>query len=205
MPGDSKQYLYVLQDGSKVPDPLSRYQPEGVFGPPTAMYFPGPEKRVRNPERHLEDAIIYEMHVGTFTPEGTFRAAAEKVDDLLDLGVNTIEVMPVAEAMGSFNWGYDGVFPFAPNHNYGTPPRDLMDFVEHCHRLALSVILDVVYNHLGPVGNHFYPPLCNIFSERYSTPWAGASTTTAPPVLTSSGRYSRRTWSTGLRHSGSTA
>ncbi|WP_075056576.1 hypothetical protein [Thermogymnomonas acidicola] len=68
MPGDSKQYLYVLQDGSKVPDPLSRYQPEGVFGPPTAMYFPGPEKRVRNPERHLEDAIIYEMHVGTFTP-----------------------------------------------------------------------------------------------------------------------------------------
>ena len=166
-------YRYVLDGRHALPDPVSRWQPEGVHGP----------SRVVDPEAFawsdsgwrglpLAELVICELHVGTFTIEGTFRAAIDTLPYLRDAGYNTIELMPVAEFPGTRNWGYDGVHWYAPQSSYGGP-EGLKGLVNAAHGAGVAVILDVVYNHLGPEGNYlpaFYP----FFSSRYRTPWGDA-------------------------------
>ncbi|HEX6210262.1 MAG TPA: malto-oligosyltrehalose trehalohydrolase [Methylomirabilota bacterium] len=167
-------YRYRLDGGSPgLPDPASRAQPLGVHGPsavvdPTA--FRWQHDGWATPARH--EIVVYELHVGTFTPEGTFQAAAARLDALVDLGVTTIELMPLADFPGDRNWGYDGVSLFAPARCYG-PPDDLRRLVDRAHGLGLAVVIDVVYNHLGPDGNYLwsYGPY---FTERHHTPWGAA-------------------------------
>ncbi|MEW5783994.1 MAG: malto-oligosyltrehalose trehalohydrolase [Bacillota bacterium] len=167
-------YKYKLEgETDAFPDPYSHYQPDGVLGfsrvVDHAAYQWGDRewKGINWPE-----AIIYEMHVGTFTMAGTLRSAVEKLDYLVELGINTVEVMPVAQTPGRWNWGYDGANFFSVNHNYGTPD-DFKFFVDSCHRKGLAVILDVVYNHFGPEGNYLslYGPY---FTDKYETPWGKA-------------------------------
>lgn len=148
------RYRFRLDDGEAYPDPASRFQPDGPHGAsmlidPTSFTWSDADWRGVS----LEGQVIYELHVGTFTRAGTFRAAIDRLPDLVDLGVTVLEVMPVAEFAGQFGWGYDGVALFAPYHVYGTPD-DFRAFVDAAHRLELGVILDVVYNHLGPDGNY---------------------------------------------------
>jgi maltooligosyltrehalose trehalohydrolase len=167
------RYRFRLDDGETYPDPVSRYQPDGPHGSsmlidPVAFQWSDADWRGVS----LRDAVIYELHVGTFSKAGTFRAAIDRLPDLVDLGVTVIEMMPVAEFAGQFGWGYDGVALFAPFHRYGAPD-DLRAFVDAAHRLELGVILDVVYNHLGPDGNY-----TSKFSSRYysgkRTEWGDA-------------------------------
>jgi maltooligosyltrehalose trehalohydrolase len=169
------QYFFRLGDGDDYldrPDPASRLQPDGVHGPSAVV----PRNRDSEP-RHFQglplcDYIIYELHIGTFTHAGTFTAAIEHLDELVDLGITAVEVMPVAAFPGARNWGYDGVYPFAVETSYGGP-QGFRDFVSACHERNLAVVLDVVYNHLGPEGNylHDYGPY---FTEKYRTPWGMA-------------------------------
>lgn len=165
-------YFYRLDGERELPDPASRFQPQGVHGPSGVIdpHFPwddGPWCGLP-----LQDYVIYELHVGTFTPEGTFAAIIPFLDDLQDLGVTALELMPVAQFPGGRNWGYDGVFPFAVQNSYGGP-EGLKELVNACHQRGLAVILDVVYNHLGPEGNYLaaYGPY---FTHRYRTPWGEA-------------------------------
>jgi maltooligosyltrehalose trehalohydrolase len=166
-------YYYLLDGDARRPDPASRHQPRGVHGP----------SRIVDPSEHawtdaawagrsLEDYVIYEAHIGTFTREGTFDAAIERLPDLAELGVTALEIMPVAAFPGERNWGYDGAYLFAPQHSYGGP-SGLKRLVEACHAHGLAVVLDVVYNHLGPEGNYLgeYGPY---FTDRYQTPWGSA-------------------------------
>ena len=170
---EDTRYFYRLDDASELPDPASRFQPEGVHGPSqlvdTAL-FEWADKSWKGID--LEDSIFYELHVGTYTAEGTFEAIIEHLDELRDLGVTTVELMPVAQFPGSRNWGYDGVFPFAPQNSYGGP-HGLQRLVNAAHGRGLAVALDVVYNHLGPEGNYLsaYAPY---FTNRYRTPWGEA-------------------------------
>ena len=169
-PGD--RYLYRLTGGNHRPDPASRYQEDGVHGPSQVVrrQFAWSDQSW-NAIPH-QKFIIYELHVGTFTKDGTFCKAIDRLDELVDLGITAIELMPVADAAGRWNWGYDGVYLFAPNHNYGTPD-DLKRLVDAAHTKGLAVILDVVYNHLGPEGNYlgqFGPYL----SPKHATPWGDA-------------------------------
>ena len=147
-----QRYWFKSKDGLR-PDPVSRYQPEGVFGPSAIVdpaSFPSTDGDWTGaPPRHRN--VVYEMHIGTFTTAGTWGAARGELQRLADLGVTTLEIMPLAEFSGRFGWGYDGVFLFAPFHGYGTPD-DVRVFVNDAHRHGIAVILDVVYNHLGPVG-----------------------------------------------------
>lgn len=166
-------YKIKVDDKQPFPDPASLLQPDGVHGPSQAIditNYPWTETTWNNPP--LEDYIIYELHTGTFTTEGTFAALEEKLGYLKELGVNAIELMPVAQFPGSRNWGYDGVFPFAVQNSYGGP-RGLQHLVDACHRNGLAVILDVVYNHLGPEGNYLgeFGPY---FTSKYHTPWGNA-------------------------------
>lgn len=168
--GAGTRYRFVLPDGRQVPDPASRRQPEGVDGPSEVvdpLAFEWTDLGWRG--RPWEDAVIYELHVGAFTPEGTFRAAIERLDYLAGLGVTAIELMPVAEFPGGRNWGYDGALLFAPDSSYGRPD-DLKALVDAAHARQLMVFLDVVYNHFGPKGNYLslYSPA---FTEDYHTPW----------------------------------
>jgi maltooligosyltrehalose trehalohydrolase len=170
-PGD--RYSYVLEDGLAVPDPVSRFLPEGVHGPteivdPTA--FSWTDSAWRGVE--LRDYIIYELHVGAFTPEGTFDAAIGKLDYLQELGTTVLEIMPVAACPGTRNWGYDGVSPYAAQASYGGP-EGLKRFVDAAHRAGLAVMLDVVYNHLGPEGNYL-PRFGPYFTDQHHTPWGAA-------------------------------
>ncbi len=167
------RYLYCLEDGRELPDPASRFQPEGVHGP--SQVFDAKEFRWTDQSwkgRSLESSIFYELHVGTFTKEGTFDSLVEQLADLADLGITTIELMPVAQFPGSRNWGYDGVYPFAPQNSYGGP-ASLQKLVNAAHAKGLAVALDVVYNHLGPEGNYLnaFGPY---FTDRYRTPWGDA-------------------------------
>jgi maltooligosyltrehalose trehalohydrolase len=166
-------YAFSLDDGPPLPDPRSPYQPNGVHG------FSRPVDHSAFDWRHaqwrqapLSSAIIYECHVGTFTPAGTFDAAVERLGYLRDLGVTHAEVMPVSEFPGTRGWGYDGVDLFAPHHSYDGPDA-MKRFVDAAHGHGLGVILDVVYNHLGPEGNYLrkFGPY---FSDRYRTPWGEA-------------------------------
>ena len=170
-PGDL--YRLILPSGEELPDPASRSQPQGVHGP-TAVFdpeaFEWSDQHCAGPR--LWDMIIYELHVGTFSAEGTFEAAARSLDHIVELGANAVELMPVAQFPGKRNWGDDGVFPYAAQDTYGGP-TGLQGFVDTCHSRGLAVVLDVVYNHLGPEGNvlpHFGP----YFTERYRTPWGEA-------------------------------
>lgn len=166
------RYFYRLDGERDHPDPASRYQPEGVHGASALVDL---DFAWHDQGWHgipLEQLIIYELHIGTFTPEGTFAAAIEQLSRLQALGVTAVELMPVAQFPGARNWGYDGVYPFAVQHAYGGP-LGLQQFVNACHQHGLAVILDVVYNHLGPEGNYFseYGPY---FTNRYHTPWGEA-------------------------------
>jgi maltooligosyltrehalose trehalohydrolase len=170
---DGQRYGFRLDSGGAVlRDPASRHQPDGVHGPSALLgrAFDWCDDGWRGPR--LEDYVIYELHIGTFTPEGTFAAAAERLEQLRDLGVTVLELMPVAQFPGTRNWGYDGVFPFAVQNTYGGPV-ELKRFVDRCHAAGMAVCLDVVYNHLGPEGNvldRFGP----YFIDRYQTPWGDA-------------------------------
>ena len=167
-------YKYRVDGTGPWPDPCSRFQPQGVHGPslivdPAAFKWSDAEWR----GVQLPGQIIYELHIGTFTPEGTFDAAIGKLRYLRELGVTMIEVMPVAECPGRWNWGYDGVQLFAPYHVYGDPDA-LKRFVDRAHAIGLAVILDVVYNHLGPDGNYLKCYTPHYFSTRHHTEWGEA-------------------------------
>lgn len=175
------QYYYQLSSGETRPDPASYLQPDGVH---KASQVIDPSFTWNDSEWSgvaLESMIIYETHVGTFTPEGTFEAIIPRLQDLRELGVNAIELMPIAQFPGDQptddshayrNWGYDGVYPFAVQNSYGGP-EGLRRLVDACHLQGIAVVLDVVYNHFGPEGNymsHFGP----YFTQRYQTPWGSA-------------------------------
>jgi malto-oligosyltrehalose trehalohydrolase len=168
------RYRFRIDGKLLVPDPASRFQPDDVHGP----------SEVVDPGAHVwadagwtgvpaERLVFYELHVGTFTPEGTFAAAAGRLDHLVALGVTAIELMPVADFPGRWGWGYDGVLPFAPEATYGRP-ADLKRLVEAAHRRGLAVFLDVVYNHFGPEGNYLHAYAPAFFTPRHKTPWGDA-------------------------------
>jgi maltooligosyltrehalose trehalohydrolase len=170
--GPGALYVYRLDGDREFPDPASRYQPEGVHGPSRVVDPAFAGKDLDWSGRLLRDFIVYEIHVGTFTDQGTFDAILPHLEELRELGVNAIELMPVAQFPGERNWGYDGVFPFAVQSSYGGPDG-LKRFVDTCHREGFAVVLDVVYNHLGPEGNilgRFGP----YFTDRYQTFWGPA-------------------------------
>ena len=170
--GPGQRYFYRLDDGPDRPDPASRWQPDGVHGP-SALTDPAFDWQDNGwTGVALRDMVLYELHIGTCTPEGTFDAAVGQLERLRDLGVNAIEIMPVAQFPGWRNWGYDGVYPFAVQHSYGGA-AGFKRFVNAAHRRGVAVLLDVVYNHLGPEGNYFrhYGPY---FTDQYRNPWGDA-------------------------------
>jgi len=167
------RYFYGLDHGRDVPDPASRFQPEGVHGPSQLVdtdAFRWTDQNWRG--RALQSSIFYELHVGVYTPQGTFDALIPHLCELVELGITTIEIMPVAQFPGTRNWGYDGTYPFAPQNSYGGP-EGLQRLINAAHGHGLAVALDVVYNHLGPEGNYLntYGPY---FTDRYRTPWGQA-------------------------------
>lgn len=170
-PGDT--YCFGFEGGATRPDPLSRSQPHGVHGP-SEIIDPGAFAWSDQDWKGIafEDYIFYELHTGTFTPEGTFTGAISKLDYLRELGITAIELMPVVEFPGSRNWGYDGVDMYAPHSVYGGP-EGLKTLVNACHRAGLAVVLDVVYNHAGPEGNYLsdFGPY---FTDQYHTSWGRA-------------------------------
>lgn len=173
--GEQPELRYWLRkDGvQQLPDPFSGWQPEGVHGISGWMdisSFPWTDEGWQNPP--LPEYILYELHTGTFTDEGTFRALEARLDHLVSLGVNAIELMPLSQFPGARNWGYDGVFLFAVQDSYGGP-AGLQQLVNACHARGLAVIVDVVYNHFGPEGNYL-PALGPCFTDKYHTPWGGA-------------------------------
>jgi maltooligosyltrehalose trehalohydrolase len=163
-------YLLVLDGERERPDPRSRFQPHGVHGPSRLVDLGPPPAPFRPPA--LRELVFYELHCGTFTPEGTFDAAVGRLGHLADLGVTAVEVMPVAAFPGSRGWGYDGVGLYAVHAAYGGP-AGLRRFVDACHDAGLAVVLDVVYNHLGPDGNYL-AELGPYFTDRSTTPWGAA-------------------------------
>jgi maltooligosyltrehalose trehalohydrolase len=170
-PGDD--YTFSIDSGPPLPDPRSSWQPHGVSGPSRIVdhqAFCWTDDRFQ--ARPLGAAIMYELHVGTFTPEGTFDGVIGKLDHLKRLGITHIELMPIADFPGRFGWGYDGVSLYAPRHDYGGP-EGLKRLIDACHAKGLGVILDVVYNHLGPSGNYL-PQFGPYFSDRHKTPWGDA-------------------------------
>ncbi len=168
-PGDL--YRFALPDGTTTPDPASRFQPQDVHGPSMIVDHDSYCWRcVDWVGRPWNETILYELHIGSFTPQGTFRSAAARLPHLKSLGVTAIEIMPVADFAGARNWGYDGAFPFAPDSTYGAPD-DFKFFVDEAHRFGMSVILDVVYNHFGPDGAYMGLYASNFFSPAQQTPW----------------------------------
>jgi malto-oligosyltrehalose trehalohydrolase len=172
LPGS--RYSFRIDGELLVPDPASRYQPDDVHGPsevvdPSAYAWTDAEWRGIAPER----LVFYELHVGTFTTQGSFQALAERLDHLVALGVTAVELMPVADFPGRWGWGYDGVLPFAPDASYGRPEA-LKALVEACHARGLAVFLDVVYNHLGPEGNYLHRYAPAFLSREHKTPWGEA-------------------------------
>jgi maltooligosyltrehalose trehalohydrolase len=171
--GPGSDYRFAVDGGEALPDPRSPWQPGGVHGPSRVVdhgAFAWTDRSFR--ARPLSSAVIYELHVGTFTPAGTFDGAIERLDHLVDLGVTHVELLPVQEFSGGRGWGYDGVDLFAPHHAYGGPEA-LKRLVDACHARDLAVLLDVVYNHLGPTGNYLarFGPY---FTDRHHTPWGSA-------------------------------
>jgi maltooligosyltrehalose trehalohydrolase len=166
-------YCFFVHGEGPFPDPRSPFQPVGVHGPSRTVdhaAFRWSDQEWNAPP--LADAIIYELHVGTFTPAGTFLSTIERLDDLRAIGVTHVELMPVAEFAGARGWGYDGVDLYAPHHVYGGPEA-LKALVDACHARGLAVILDVVYNHFGPSGN-YWSRFATYLTKRYATPWGDA-------------------------------
>ena len=171
-PGD--RYGFLINDTLLVPDPASRYQPDTVHEQSQIMdaaAFAWQDADWWG--RPWEEVVLYELHVGTFTPEGTYQAVIGKLDYLRDLGITAIELMPIAQFPGERNWGYDGVLPFAPENRYGTPD-DLKTLIQAAHTKGLMVFLDVVYNHFGPEGNYLHAFSKQFFTEKHQTPWGAA-------------------------------
>lgn len=169
--GVGSRYQFILPDGSIVPDPASRYQPNDVYGPSEVV---DPQAYIWNDQgwsgRPWSEAVLYELHIGTFTDEGTFQAALTKLPYLVDLGITAIELMCVSDFVGARNWGYDSVLIYAPESSYGRP-EDLKSFVDGAHQCGIMVLFDVVYNHFGPKGNFIPKYFPQIRSNRHDTPW----------------------------------
>jgi maltooligosyltrehalose trehalohydrolase len=170
---DGQLYAYRLNGGPERPDPCSLWQPDSVHGPSAVVRterFSWSDDEWRGVPR--QGLVFYELHVGTFTPQGTFEAIIPRLNELRDLGVTAVEIMPVAQFPGSRNWGYDGVLPYAAQNTYGGP-HGLQILVNACHEAGLAIFLDVVYNHIGPEGNYLseFGPY---FTDRYKTPWGMA-------------------------------
>ena len=166
-------YAFLVDGHGPFPDPRSAWQPNGIHGPSRWVdhaLFEWCDQNWQPPA--LEKAIIYELHIGTFTEEGTFDATIERLDYLVELGITHVELMPVAEFSGNHGWGYDGVNLFAPHHAYGGPDG-LKRLINACHQRGLAVLLDVVYNHLGPCGNYL-GQFAPYFTKRHVTPWGEA-------------------------------
>src|SRR4051794_15946224 len=168
-PGDD--YWFVL-DGRPWPDPCTRWQPEGMRGPSRVLDTSGFARTSFTPPA-LADLVIYELHVGTFSPEGTFDGVIGHLPALADLGVTAIELLPVADGPGMRGWGYDGVYPSAAHRAYGGP-HGLARLVDAAHAAGLAVLLDVVYNHVGASGNQAYQAFGPYFTDRHSTFWGEA-------------------------------
>jgi malto-oligosyltrehalose trehalohydrolase/4-alpha-glucanotransferase len=171
------RYRFLLPDGLAVPDPASRHQPQDVHGPsevvdPAAYAWQDAGWQ----GRPWDEAVLYELHVGAFTPAGTFRAAIDKLDHLVALGVTALELMPIGDFPGRRNWGYDGVLPYAPDAVYGRP-EDLKALVDAAHARGLMILLDVVYNHFGPEGAYIHVIAPQTFTDRHKTPWGTAVNT----------------------------
>jgi len=165
------RYRFRIDDVYLVPDPVSRFQPQDVYGPSEII---DPAAFAWTDEtwigRRWEEAVIDEIHVGAFTPRGTFAAVREQLDYLEELGITALELMPVADFPGQRNWGYDGIFQFAPDSTYGKP-EDLKELVQAAHSRGIMVLLDVVYNHFGPEGNYLNSYAPQFFTDRHHTPW----------------------------------
>ena len=172
--GPGSLYKFLIDGTNAVPDPSSRFQPQDVHGPsemidPAGFRWSDDDWR----GRPWEEAVIYELHVGTFSPEGTFAAVQQRLDYLADLGITAVELMPLADFPGSRNWGYDGVLLYAPDSSYGRP-EDLKRLIEAAHARNVMVFLDVVYNHFGPEGNYLRAYAPQFFTHRHCTPWGDA-------------------------------
>ncbi|AFG36412.1 malto-oligosyltrehalose trehalohydrolase [Spirochaeta africana] len=175
-------YQFRINQDLLVPDPASRRQQDDVHGPsliPTCRAYDWQVPDWRG--RPWKDAVIYELHIGTFSPEGTFDGARERLPYLVDLGITAIELMPVADFPGQHSWGYDGVLQFAPDTSYGSP-EDLKRLIDEAHNLGIMVMLDVVYNHFGPDGNYLYVYARDFFTDRITTPWGQAIDYARPEV-----------------------
>jgi maltooligosyltrehalose trehalohydrolase len=166
------RYLYCLDRHCERPDPASRLQPQGVHGPSEVVDSDFAWSDNGWSGIPLEQFVLYELHVGTFTPQGTFDAIIPRISELRDLGITAIELMPVAQFPGKRNWGYDGVYPFAVQNSYGGPAA-LKGLINACHQQGMAVVLDVVYNHLGPEGNYL-ADFAPYFADSYRTPWGQA-------------------------------
>lgn len=172
--GAGVKYRFRIDDEVDVPDPASRFQPEGVSGPCEIIdpgAFPWRESDWRGREWH--QAVLYELHVGTFTREGTYVSAIPRLDDLARLGITAIELLPLNTFPGRWGWGYDGVLLYAPHPSYGRP-EDLKRFVQAAHEHGLMVLIDVVYNHFGPEGNYLHRYAGEFFTAAHHTPWGSA-------------------------------
>lgn len=172
--GAGDRYRFSIDDELEVPDPASRWQPEGVHGPsevldPCAYRWQSASWR----GRPWHEAVIYELHVGTFSPEGSYAGVIERLDILAELGITAIELMPLGQTPGRRNWGYDGVQPFAPCASYGQP-HDLKRLIDEAHRRGMMVLLDVIYNHFGPEGNYLHRYAAPLFTDAFHTPWGAA-------------------------------
>ncbi|MDZ5458421.1 malto-oligosyltrehalose trehalohydrolase [Azohydromonas lata] len=172
--GAGTRYRFMLPDGMSVPDPASRFNPEDVHGP-SEVVDPGGYRWNDSGwrGRPWHEAVLYELHVGTFTEAGTYAAAMARLPELVALGITAVELMPLADFPGTRGWGYDGVLPFAPDARYGRP-EELKRFVDEAHRLGLMVFLDVVYNHFGPEGNYLHAYCKAFFNAAHQTPWGAA-------------------------------
>ena len=176
------RYRFELPDGTRVPDPASRRQDRDVHD--VSVVVDPAAYRWRHPQwrgRPWHEAVIYELHVGSFSEEGSFAGVARRLPALRDLGITAVELMPVADFPGAWNWGYDGVLPYAPDARYGTP-EELKALVDAAHELGLMIFLDVVYNHFGPEGNYLHRYAPQTFTDRHRTPWGSAIDYSRQPV-----------------------
>ena len=199
--GPGTLYQYRIDGELLVPDPASRFQPRDVDGPSEVVdpqaYKWGDHAWA---SRRWSEAVIYELHVGTFTPEGTYAGVTKRIPHLRDLGVTAIELMPLADFAGRRNWGYDGVLPFSPDSAYGRP-AELKALVDAAHAAGLMVLLDVVYNHFGPKGNYLARYAPQFFTGKHQTPW-GAAIDYSNPVVRQFFLHNARYWLEEYRFDG---
>ena len=166
-------YKYRIDGKEDCPDPCSRFQPKGPHGPSMVIkpdHFQWHDEAWQSRGLGMKGQVLYELHVGAFSPEGTYAGVERELPELKDLGITVIEIMPLADCCGRWNWGYDGVNLFAPAHAYGTPD-DLRHLIDRAHQLGIGVILDVVYNHLGPDGNYLNSFSPYYFTKKYKNDW----------------------------------